>query len=244
MSFLRQALRTSSLIAAFAKVEDKHGAAGTDGQTVANFADHLQTEIKALQWDVMQRRYAPMLRVWLPRPANDDGSAKPPRPIGIPAVRDRVLHSAIATALTPRFEAEFDDCSFAYRQGRSVRQAVARIERYQREGFTWLVDADISACFDSIPHEPLLARVAAIAPDAALSALLRIILQTPVQDGSSLQPTHKASRKDHPYLPCWRICIWTIWMRRSWAQTFAWCDMRTILWCWPKTLNAQRRRCN
>ena len=65
------------------------------------------------------------------------------RVLAIPCVRDRLLQTAVAMVLTPLFEAEFEDISFAYRKGRSVKQAVARIELLRNQGYQWVVDANI-----------------------------------------------------------------------------------------------------
>ena len=89
-----------------------------------------------------------------------ESPGKQPRQLAVPAVRDRVLQTAAALVLTPLFEAEFEDCSFAYRRGRSVDQAVRRIMQYRDQGFRWVVDADIASFFAEIDQERLVREVA------------------------------------------------------------------------------------
>lgn len=176
--WLRRSLTNTQLLLAWEKVRANHGVAGVDGQSVEDFGEHSQRNLKALRDAVVAGKYqrAPLLRLWMLRPE------KTPRPLAVPTVTDRVLQTAAAMVLQPLFEAEFEDCSFAYRQGRSVRQAVARIERLQREGYRWVVDADIETFFDQIPHAPLLAELARLVQDDAMVQMVAEWLRAPVFD--------------------------------------------------------------
>jgi CRISP-associated protein Cas1 len=195
---LRRALTRSQLLAAWGKVAGNRGMAGVDGVSVEDFAVNVQSRLDELRHSVLAGRYAaqPYLRLWLPRPG------KAPRALAVPCVVDRVLQTAWALALMPLFEAEFEDCSFAYRQGRGVRQAVARIEALQREGYRWVVDADIEAFFDQIPHAPLLKAVSELVPhDPSALALLAHWLAVPVQDGAALQVPERGVPQGLPVSP-------------------------------------------
>lgn len=178
--WLRQAMAMTRLSLALDRVVENRGAPGIDGVGVFDFAARGDAALAELQGDIICERYAamPLRRAWLPRP---DG--KPPRPLGIPTVRDRVAQTAVAQTLAPLLETEFEECSYAYRQGRSVRMAVERIGALQRQGFQWVVEADIERFFEQIPHAPLLARLATLTDDdAALVALVRQWLTAPVRD--------------------------------------------------------------
>lgn len=165
---LRHALTRSSLRAAWEKVADNQGAAGSDGERIGDIARNLNEVLTDLARSVVAGHYQPepLKRVWLARPG------KSPRGLAIPAVRDRILQTSVTLALTPRVESELEDCSFAYRQGRGVRQAAERINFYQRQGYRWVVDADIESFFDTIPHAGLLTRLEALVPEAALIELV------------------------------------------------------------------------
>lgn len=194
---LRHALTRRALDAAFNRVNANQGCAGLDGQTTADFGVLLDSNLRELQRQVLTQTYrpAPVLRAWLPRPG------KKPRPLAIPVVRDRVLQTAVADALTPLVEAELESCSFAYRRGRGVRQAVERIQQLQRAGYRWVVDADIEGFFEHIDHETLLQRIASVAKESRLLDLLRAWLTAPLSDSGRLVAIDRGIAQGSPVSP-------------------------------------------
>ncbi len=175
---LRKTLTPGMLQRAWEKVADNNGMAGTDGESIAALTPQIDTALRQLAGEVMRGDYQPqpLLRLWVERPG------KSPRGLAIPAVRDRILQTSLTLTLTPAVEAELEDCSYAYRKGRGVRLAVERIGFYQRQGYHWIVDADIEAFFDTIPHANLLARLQSVAPEPALIHLVEQWLSAPVLD--------------------------------------------------------------
>ena len=161
---IAQALSDVSLYEGWLKVKENAGCAGVDGETIEQFGRRLFINLDTLRNEVHYGTYRPqpLLRVII-----DEAGGKP-RPLSIPTVRDRVLQSAVARTLTPVLEAEFEDCSFAYRQGRSVDMAVRRVMRYRDEGYRWVVDADIQSFFDEIDHAQLLALLSGLVSDLRL----------------------------------------------------------------------------
>lgn len=196
-TLLRNALTLSQLRAAFARVEENNGQPGVDGVAIARFGARLGDELQALRLEVLGGRYRPLplKRLWLPRPG------RTPRPLAVPAVRDRVLQTAVAQVLTPLCEAEFEECSFAYRQGRSVRMAVERIGLLQRQGYRWVVEADIEQFFDRIPHDRLLRELKRLARDDELIELVRLWLTAPVREGENLTSTTLGVAQGSPLSP-------------------------------------------
>lgn len=171
---------------AWHQVAANRGAAGVDGQSVKAFGAQADVHLAALQRRLAQQRFQPLpvRRHWISK-----SGKKGRRPLGIPAVRDRVVQAAVVNVLEPIFEAEFLDCSFGYRPGRSQHQALDRVSQALAQGATWVVDADIRGCFDQIPQDPLLDAVAQRVADGTLLALLRAFLQAGVLEGQDFQPT-------------------------------------------------------
>lgn len=148
MSGLIDILSDTNLYNAWIKVHENQGCAGIDGITLDDFANGLWDNLETLANEVRYNTYQPksLLKVEI------DKKSGGTRTLAIPSIRDRVLQTAVAMVLTPLFEAEFEDISFAYRKGRSVNQAVARIELLRNQGYQWVVDADIQTFFDQVDH--------------------------------------------------------------------------------------------
>jgi len=163
-----QAVRLDSLHAAWEAVRDNAGGPGGDGQTLGQFAVQLPVRLMRLRRDLLAGTYrpGPLRHVDIPK---DDGTT---RRLSIPCISDRVVQTAVAQTLTPILDAEMDDASFGYRPGRSVARAVRRIDALRREGYGWVVDGDIEAYFDTIPHERLLDRLERSVPDPLLLDLV------------------------------------------------------------------------
>lgn len=149
---LEQLLAPDTLMRAWERVQRNGGAAGCDHQTIAAFGRHLSAELERLRAEVLQCDYTPRPLHLVPIPKRHGGT----RTLAIPAVRDRVLQTALAQLLSPRIDANFNDDSYAYRPGRSVAQAVARVQECRRAGLVHVVDADIHGFFDHIDHARIL----------------------------------------------------------------------------------------
>lgn len=175
-------LQEQRLLRAFAKVKSNKGAAGIDGQSVTDFAEHLFEEIAQLAHELKNKSYRPqpVRRVEIPKP---DGGV---RQLGIPNVRDRVVQQALLDILQPIFDPDFHPSSYGYRPGRSCHQAIAKaslfIRRYRRR---WVVDMDLSKCFDTLDHELIIQSFRRRVTDGSILGLLRMFLQSGImtEDG-------------------------------------------------------------
>ena len=107
------------------------------------------------------------------------------RPLGIPTIRDRVVQTAAKLVLEPIFEADLEPTAYGYRPGRSGIDAVKKVHRLLCQGFTDVVDADLSKYFDTIPHNELLCSVAARIVDRHVLRLIKAWLKTPVEETDS-----------------------------------------------------------
>lgn len=182
--------RGDVLAHAYALCRANKGAAGPDGITfddierdggpdsvLVRLAEELRTK---------QYQPGPVRRVYIPKANGGE------RPLGIPSIRDRVVAMAVKLVLEPIFEADFDADSYGFRPGRDCHQALTAVRDCIARGMEWIVDADVSRCFDTIPHDRLLRTVACRVVDGSMMALVKKLLRAPVQDerdgGSIVRP--------------------------------------------------------
>lgn len=173
--------RLDVLQSAYALVRKTKTAPGVDGQTfvdversdggVAKFLAELHDALR-------QKRYKPdaVRRVQIPKP---DGRM---RPLGIPTIRDRVVQMATLLIVEPIFEADFTDCSYGSRPGRSARDALDAIQEHLKTGRHAVYDADLQGYFDTIPHDKLLKSLQRRISDRSVLQLFRMWLQSPIEE--------------------------------------------------------------
>lgn len=178
-SLIDKVYRHATLLQAFARVKANKGAAGVDHQTIEMFEQHLEANLERLAAELQDGSYRPqaLRREWIPKPGSSEK-----RPLGIPTVRDRVVQSAMRAVLEPIFERIFAAHSYGFRPGRGCKDALRRVNHLLREGYNWVVDADLKSYFDTIPFEPLLARVKEQVADGAVLALIEAYLHQGVLD--------------------------------------------------------------
>ena len=168
-----------TLWAAWQRVAANHGAAGIDRMSVERFeakAEHYLTELaRALREGSYQPD--PVRRVHIPK-----GKGKT-RPLGIATVKDRVVQAALKLVLEPIFEKEFLPVSFGFRPGRSCKDALRVVDQALKDGYTWVVDADLQSYFDTIPKDPLLALVREKVSDGQVLELVKRFLAQDVMEG-------------------------------------------------------------
>jgi RNA-directed DNA polymerase len=155
------------------------GAPGVDGVSFAAIESSGQTEwLASLREELRKQTYkpGPVRRVLIPKPGGGE------RPLGIPTIRDRVAQTAAKLVLESIFEADLSDSAFGYRAGRSAKDAVERVHRALCDGYTDVVDADLSKYFDTIPHDQLMKSVARRVSDGKMLALIKAWLKTPVEE--------------------------------------------------------------
>jgi RNA-directed DNA polymerase len=100
----------------------------------------------------------------------------------VPTIRDRVVQTAAKLVLEPIFEADFDPNAYGYRPKRSAQDAIRKVQELLREGYTDVVDADLSKYFDTIPHRELLQCVARRIVDRDMLHLIKMWLKVPVEE--------------------------------------------------------------
>ena len=176
------------MMQAFKAVRRNRGAAGIDKVSIDMFEENLDANLAALKRDLKTRDQfvpKPLRRVWIPK----DASGKKLRPLGIPAVRDRVAQEVLRRLLEPIFEPKFHDGSFGFRPGRSCHMAIKRVLSYHKDGDHVTLDADIAGFFDNIPHKLIVDAVAEEVADGNILNLVKKFLAAGVLDHGVFKPT-------------------------------------------------------
>jgi len=139
----------ANLRSAFTKVKANRGAAGVDHQTIAMFESHLEENLKRLEESLRTGTYRPgaIRRAYLPKPGT-----KEQRPLGIPTVRDRVVQAAARHVLEPIFERDFAAQSYGFRPGRGCKDALRRVDALLRQGYAWVLDADLKSYLETATY--------------------------------------------------------------------------------------------
>jgi RNA-directed DNA polymerase len=168
----------SFLLTAWERVAGNKGArsAGVDGQTVAFVEERIGVEdfLAELRGQLKSRSFRPLpvRERMIPKP----GSRKRRR-LGIPTIADRVVQASLKLVLEPIFEADFAPCSYGFRPNRRAHDAMAETRFLASKTYEWVLEGDITACFDEISHPALMDRVRARIGDKRVLALVKAFLK-------------------------------------------------------------------
>jgi RNA-directed DNA polymerase len=191
--------REDILAHAYRLARSNGGAPGVDGVRFEDIeGTGLEEWLAGLREELRTETYRPqpVRRVMIPKPGGGE------RPLGIPTIRDRVAQTAAKLVLEPIFEADLSDSAYGYREGRSAQDAVGRVHRALCDGYTDVVDADLSKYFDTIPHDQLMRSVARRVSDGKMLRLIKAWLKTPVEEtderGNRRMTGGKGSRMGTP----------------------------------------------
>lgn len=170
---------------AFKAVKRNRGKAGIDRVSIKMFEANLAENLSALERDLKDGSFHPfpLLRRYIPK---EPGQF---RPLGIPAVRDRVAQEALRRLLYPIFERLFHDASFGFRYRRNCHQALERLLKFHHEGYRVILDCDIKGFFDNLLHSVIMEAVAAQVADGNILNLIQKFLRSGVMEEGVFKPT-------------------------------------------------------
>lgn len=192
--------RMDVLERAWEQVRKNKGAAGIDKQLIEEVEENgVFKLLLEIQQELQEERYRPpaVRRVYIAK----RGKKGEKRPLGIPTVKDRIVQSATKLVIEPIFEASFLSCSYGFRPRRSPQQAHAKVQKLVIEGYQEVVDIDLRAYFDTIPHRRLLACIRKRVRDPKVLRLIYHWLQAGVLEGTCYQRTEEGVAQGGPLSP-------------------------------------------
>jgi RNA-directed DNA polymerase len=196
-NLLERILSRPNMLKAWERVKANKGAPGIDNMPIDDFMAYAREHWDSIRAALLAGTYQPLpvKRVEIPKATGGT------RPLGIPAVLDRLIQQAIAQVLQPIFDPHFSESSFGFRPGRSAHDAVFRVRDFIRKGYRVTVDADLSKFFDTVDHDVLMCRVAKRVRDKRVLGLIGRYLRAGVVIDGRRQDTRKGVPQGGPLSP-------------------------------------------
>jgi RNA-directed DNA polymerase len=185
-SLMDKVYASTTLQAAWKQVAKNKGSAGIDWMGIEGFARQEERYLKELQEQLKSGNYQPQAvkRVHIPKAGGGQ------RPLGIPTVKDRVVQAALKKVIEPIFEKEFAERSYGFRPGKGCKDALREVDAKIKEGYIWVVDADLKAYFDTIPKDKLMEGVKSKISDGRVLELMeRYLNQNIIEELREWKPT-------------------------------------------------------
>lgn len=149
-------------------------ACGVDNVTWKEYGQDLDANLESLVERLKNRKYKPLpaKRVYIPKNEHEK------RPLGLPALEDKIVQKGIAGILEAIYEEDFLDCSYGFRPGRGCHQAINAVDKtIMTKPINHVIEADIKGCFDNISHDWLMKFLEVRIKDPSLLIIIRRILK-------------------------------------------------------------------
>ncbi len=197
MELMEMILSKENMEKAIKSVKSNKGAPGVDKMTVNEIDDYFNKHMDEIKTNIMSKKYKPLpvRRVYIPKPNGKK------RPLGIPAVKDRVVQQAVAQVLSAMYDEHFSEHSYGFRPNRSAKGAINEALLHLNEGYEWVVDLDIEKFFDKVNHDKLISIIRERVKDDVTLNLLRKILQAGVLEGGLVSPPEEGVPQGGPLSP-------------------------------------------
>ena len=194
---LEEILDIRNVEKAFKQVTANKGAGGIDGMQTDELRDYLNANWQTLKTNILEGNYRPQAvrKVEIPKPQGGT------RMLGIPTVKDRLLQQAIAQWLSPKYEEEFSNYSYGFREGRNAHQAVLQAQQNLNEGYEWIIELDLEKFFDRVNHDKLMGLLAKRIEDKLTLKLIRSYLNSGIMEGGMVSQRVEGTPQGSPLSP-------------------------------------------
>jgi len=203
---LEEILDIRNVQKAFRQVTANKGAGGVDGMQTDELRDYLNANWQTLRKDILEGNYRPQAvrKVEIPKPQGGT------RMLGIPAVIDRLLQQGIAQWLSPKYEEEFSDYSYGFRESRNAHQAVLQAQTNLNEGHEWVIELDLEKFFDKVNHDKLMGLLAKKISDKRTLKLIRMYLNSGIMEEGVVIPRTEGTPQGSPLTPLTQLVTFVV----------------------------------
>lgn len=194
---LEEILDIRNVQKAFKQVTANKGAGGIDGMQTDELRDYLNANWQTLRKDILEGNYRPQAvrKVEIPKPQGGR------RMLGIPTVTDRLLQQAIAQWLSPKYEEEFSNYSYGFRERRNAHQAVLQAQINLNEDYEWIIELDLEKFFDRVNHDKLMGLLTKKISDKRTLKLIRSYLNSGIMEEGVIIPRTEGTPQGSPLSP-------------------------------------------
>jgi RNA-directed DNA polymerase len=194
---LEEILDIRNVQKALKQVTVNKGAGGIDGMQTDELRDYLDVNWQTLKTSILEGSYRPQAvrKVEIPKPKGGT------RMLGIATVKDRLLQQAIAQWLSLKYEEEFSNYSYGFREGRNAHQAVMQAQQYLNEGYEWIIELDLDNFFDRVNHDKLMGLLAKRIEDKRTLKLIRSYLNSGIMEDGVVSQRIEGTPQGSPASP-------------------------------------------
>ena len=182
---------------AMKQVISNHGAGGIDGMQTDELRDYLEANWPLLKESILEGNYRPQAVRRVPIAKQHGGT----RFLGIPTVLDRLFQQATSQWLSLKYEPEFSEHSYGFREGRNAHQAVHQAKKYLDEGKEWIIELDLENFFDRVNHDKLMGLLAKRIADKRTLKLIRSYLNSGIMEDGMVSQRIEGTPQGSPLSP-------------------------------------------
>ncbi len=194
---LEEILDIRNIQKAFKQVIANKGAGGVDGMQTDALRDYLNASWQTLRKNILEGSYRPQAVRKVEIPKLQGGT----RMLGIPTVIDRLLQQAISQWLSRKYEEEFSNYSYGFREARNAHQAVLQAQTNLNEGYEWVIELDLEKFFDKVNHDKLMGLLAKKISDKRTLKLIRSYLNSGIMEEGVVIPRTEGTSQGSPLSP-------------------------------------------